>query len=222
MTQAVFEQCVMFEPRQRPAMADVVRRLESIIKDAATAARRRISRPRGGPQVLSKRAKAVVESWCSGSSRVATALESLISRIEDVDLRTKLAELREQVKANLGPRATDPNSGVYNSARLLRFLLQSEMDAHDANVQVVLNYNAREEFAMDAMRERIVKEDLSSFTVPRMAEYLKYQPFNQNIGFGKDGRRIWHFHFGNKCDMTGLKEAFSIEEYVEGRNYHNY
>ena len=212
-------------------MEDIVRSLETIIEDiedaeAVRAKRRQASghdlRLTSGPRVQSDKSKALASPWCARGSRIATALETLVSRIEDANLRTNLEVLCKHVEADLGPQATDAVSGVYNPARLLRFLHQSEMDVDDARAQVVLNFNAREEFAMDAKRERIVSEDLSFGSLPRMEICRKYQPGKNFVGLGKGGRTISYEHFGSECDVDGLKEAFSVEEYVEGRFHHNY
>ena len=212
-------------------MEEIVRRLERIIEDiedaeAVRAKRRQASghrpRPETGPRVLHDKSKALASPWCSRGSRVATALETLVSRIEDANLRTNLEVLCKHVEADLGPQATDAVSGVYNPARLLRFLHQSEMDVDDARAQVVLNFNAREEFAMDAKRERVVSEDLSFSSLPRMGEYRKYQPGSTCAGFGKDDRVISYECFGREWDVDGVKKAFPVEEYVEGRFHRNY
>ncbi len=212
-------------------MEDIVRSLETIIEDiedaeAVRAKRRQASghgrQPKSGPRVLTDKFKALASPWCSRGSRVANALETLVSRIEDANLRTNLEVLCKHVEADLGPQATDPLSGVYNPARLLRFLYQSEMDVDDARAQVVLTFNARKEFAVDAKREHIVSEDFSFGSLPRMKECRKYQPGNHFIGFGKDGRKISYEHLGRECDLDGLKKAFSVEEYVEGGFHHNY
>ena len=212
-------------------MEEIVRRLECIIQDiedaeAVRAKRRQASghdrRLISGPRVEADKFKALASPWCSRGSRVANALETLVSRIEDANLRTKLEVLCKHVEADLGPQATDTLSGVYNPARLLRFLYQSEMDVDDARAQVVLNFNAREEFAMGAKRERVVSEDLSFGSLPRIKEFRKYQPGNNFVGFGKDGSKISYEHFGRECDLDGMKKAFSVEEYVEGGFYRNY
>ena len=144
-------------------------------------------------------------------------METFISRLEDQESRAKLEELRKHVTADLGAQATEPLSGVYNAARLLPFLYQSEMDVGDARTQTILNFNARQEFEMDAKRKLIVGNDLSFDSLPRLAEYRKFQPANQFVGRAKDGRPISYVNFGSQCDVEGLKKAFSVEEYVEGR-----
>ena len=117
--------------------------------------------------------------------------------------------------ADLGAQATEPLSGVYNPVRLFQFLCIAEMDVRDAANQIVLNFNARLEFKLDAKRERIVREDLSFNTLPRMLEYIRYQPFNPFVGRAKDGRAISYLNFGDKCDFEGLGKAFSVDEYID-------
>ncbi len=212
-------------------MEDIVQRLEIIIDDiedaeAVRAKRRRISelnlQSASAPRVRSDKFKARASPWCARGSRVANALETLVSRIEDVNLRTNVEVLRKHVETDLGPQTTDPLYGVYNPARLLRFLHQSGVDVDDARTQVVLNFNAREEFSMDEKRERVVSEDLSSSSLPRMKEYRKYQPGNSFFDLGKDGRVISYQHVGHECDWDGLRKAFSVEDYVERRFHRNY
>ena len=193
-------------------MENVVRKLEKIIEDSEAAPQKA-----HGPIVMVTGTSADVTSPWSSSSKVASAMQTLVSRIEDVELRTKLVELCKAVEADLGLQATDPASGVYNAARLLRFLYGSEKDVGDARTQTVLNFNARKEFEMDAKRELIVNNDHSFDTLPRLAEYRNFQPANQFVGRAKDGRVISYINFGSQCDLEGLKKAFSVEEYVQGR-----
>ena len=193
-------------------MENVVRKLEKIIEDSEA----KPERAAYGPLVMAGTSTDASSPWIS-SSKVANAMQTLTSRIDDVELRTKLVELCKAVEADLGPQATDPASGVYNAARLLRFLYQTEMDVGEARTQTVLNFNARKECNMDAKRELIVSNDLSFDTLPRLAEYRKFQPANQFVGRAKDGRVISYINFGSQCDLEGLKKVFSVEEYVEGK-----
>ena len=213
----VVKHCVKFEPEQRPTMQDVVRRLENLIEAAETEPVMQVSKTRSGPRrtkVAIANAKDLSSPW-RASPKVSTALETFISRIEDQESRAKLEELCKQVAADLGAHRTDPLSGVYNPVRLFQFLCVAEMDVQDAVVQIVLNFNARLEFKLDAKRERIVREDLSFNTLPRMLEYIRYQPFNPFVGRAKDGRAISYLNFGDKCDFEGLGKAFSVEEYID-------
>ena len=184
-------------------MVDVVRRLENIIKDANATNEELLKK--SGPAKLSAASMArrlgnitenanarnevlvknsvpvdltAASSPWQTSPRVGKAMETFISRIEDVDLRTKLTELHKHVEADLGPQATDPHVGVYNPARLLRFLYLNDMNVADARTNIVLNSNARLEFAMDAKRAHIVRDDLNFEGLPRWDELQKCQPNN--------------------------------------------
>ena len=208
----VFKHCVRFEPRERPAIEDVVRRLERIIEDREAAP---ATEQGGDPLVMAGNSPADLPSPWHTSPRIATIMESFTSRIEDLKLRTKLNELCKLVEADLGVQTTSPLNGVYNVSNLLRFLYQSEMDVGDARAQIVLNSNARLEFKMDAKRKHIVSDDLSFDKLPRLGELQQYQPTNKMVGRAKDGRVISYTKFG--ANMHNLKEAFTIEEYVDGQ-----
>ena len=192
-------------------MEDVVQRLEMIIESSEA----RIKRPKSGPRVLSFRAPAAKSPW-SSSSRVMTAMETLASRIEDLELRKKLNQLCKLVENDLGPEVTNPHSGVYCMATLIRFLHCNEMDVNDAKDQIVLNFNARVEFKMDAKRNKIVGENLGFETLPGFAKFVKYQPTNNFVGRAKNGDVVTYTNFGSRCDARGLRNAFSVEEYIEG------
>ena len=213
----VLKHCTKHEPLDRPSMDRVVSWLEVIIEGAEAVPVVEASTSQSRPKVWSKGGGTVVNnnSWVAGSS-VETSLETLVSRLEDPELRAKLEELNKHIGTDLGARAINPRSGVFNAARLLRFLYHSEMDVGDARSQVVLNFNARVEFNMDAKRERIVRDDLGFDTLPRMAEYRKYQPVNNFVGRSKDGRIVSYLNFGSAFDCNGLKEAFPVKEYIEG------
>ena len=203
-------------------MEDVVRRLECIVEDTESApAMKGVKMGASsihGPRVLSAKASGLTRPWQT-SSKVTNAMETFVSRIEDAELRKKLIELGTQVGADLGPEATSPRTGVYNGARLLRFLYRCEMDVSDARTEIVLNSNARLEFKMDTKRERIVSGNLSLKTIPRMGELFKYQPCNHFLGRGKDGRVVGYMICGSRCDFAGVQKAFSVDDYVEGTLY---
>ena len=211
---AVLKHCVKFEPRQRPAMQDVVRRLENIIEAQAAKA----AFWKAGPLVLADRPMAESSPWRT-SSEVMKAMETFTSRIENVDLRTKLNELHKHVEADLGPQATDPHSGVYNPARLLRFLHLNDTNVADARTSIVLNSNARHEFKMDVKRALIVGEDLNFEGLPRSGELQKCQPNNPWIGRTKSGQVVSYINWGARCNYDALKETFSVVEYIDGRSY---
>ena len=194
-------------------MQDVVRRLEKIIEEAETEPVVRDKKI--GPVLVTTDKSNTLSSPWHTSPKVSTAMETFISRIEDQASKEKLEELTKHVTADLGTELTEPHSGVYNSVRLFQFLCITEMDVQDAVIHVVLNFNARVEFKVDAKRERIVREDLSFNTLPRMLEYLRYQPINQFVGRAKDGRTISYLNFGDKCDFEGLRQAFTIDEYID-------
>ena len=192
-------------------MEEVVRRLEMIIEEAETAPAK--AGDKIGPRVLSKKREIELLSPWKSSSKVATAFETFTSRIEDPELRTKIGELCKLVEGDLGSKATNPLTGVYNAPRLLRFLYSTEMNVGDARTQIVLNSNARLEYKMDAKREHIVTGDLSYDRLPRWAELQKYQPTNQLIGRGRDGSAISYINFGS--NLAAMKEAFTVEEYID-------
>ena len=196
-------------------MSKVVRRLEMIIEEVEAAPVKEV-KSRGGPTVVHAGEAVDLESPWRSSSKIKTAMETFASRIEDAEMRDKLDELCELVQADLGPRAVDPVTGIYNAPRLLRFLYCNEMDVGDARTQVVLNSNARQEFTMDVRRERILAENMSFDTVPRVAEYQKYQPNNLCLCRAKNGSVVSYVSYGSKSDFEGMKSAFTLEEYVGG------
>ena len=225
-------------------MEDVVRRLENIIEDAhaineelikksgpaklsAASMARRLGNitenANASNEVLAKNGAPVTLTAASSpwrtSSRVATAMETFTSRIENVDLRTKLNELQKHVEADLGPQATDPHSGVYNPARLLRFLLLNDMNVADSRTSIVLNSNARHEFKMGAKRMLIVRDDLNFGGLPRWGELQKCQPSNPFIGRTKTGQVLSYINWGARCKFDALKKIFSVVEYIDGRSY---
>ena len=191
-------------------MQDVVRRLEEIIEEAET----ELAASFAPALSITDKTNSLSSPWRT-SPKVCTAMETFISRLEEQESRAKLEELRKHVTADLGAQATEPLSGVYNPARLFYFLCSAEMDVRDARNQIVLNFNARVEFKVDAKREHIVLEDLSFNTLPRYLEYLQYQPVNQLVGRAKDGRVITYLNFGGKCDFEGLRKAFTIDQYID-------
>ena len=89
-----------------------------------------------------------------GEALVAAA-QAFASRVGNEEDRTKLGELSKEVESTLGKEAIGALTGVYNSARLYRFLLGNRMDVQDAKLAVVLNSNSRAELEMDAKRDAI-------------------------------------------------------------------
>ena len=91
-----------------------------------------------------------------GEALVAAA-QAFASRVGNEEDRTKLGELSKEVESTLGKEAIGALTGVYNPARLYRFLLGNRMDVQDAKLAVVLNSNSRAELEMDAKRDAICK-----------------------------------------------------------------
>ena len=193
-------------------MEGVVRRLEEIIEDADTVPARSA---KVGPRALKNNKAPDLPSPWHAAPNVSTAMDTFALRIEDPTAMAKLEELRKEVEAALGPQAVNNTYGVYNVARLYRFLLISKMDVQEAKVMTVLNSNARLEFKADEKRRRIIEEDLSYDTLPRFRELLTYQPINNFVGRSKDGCIITYIHLGRDFDIDGLTGAFSIEDYLE-------
>ena len=212
--ETVLKHCTKYEPLERPSMEKVVSRLEKIIQATeAVPAKSKESglTTRSLPTVMSKGTGTVANPWAAGS-RVARCFETFASRLEDAESRQKLDELTMEVSKRLGPKMS---AGVYNPARLFRFLCWNEMDVADTTSAVVVNKNARDEYKMDSMRERIVSEDLSFHTLPRAAAFQKYAPYNPFLGRSKGGHVFDYFNYGDAADFQGLREAFSVEEYTE-------
>ncbi len=196
-------------------MCDVVRRLEMICEAVHEKKEKRTS-VKASPIVNSDKKinGTAINPWTSGTA-VATALETFCSRIKDSESQSKLKELSRETATLLGAQAVDPVAGVYNMVRLYRFLESNKMDVEDAKTAVVLNSNAREEFKLDAKRKLIVEEDLSFNTLPRFAEFVRYQPMNPLMGETKDGRTFGYLSWGNRTDFEGFTKAFLVQDYVD-------
>ena len=147
-------------------------KLETIVEEVETRPRKESSRDLGkvGPRIISMGGQSS-NPWGT-ESHVLTCLENFASRIENEENRTNLEDLRKEAEAVLGPEAVDPELGVYNAARLYRFLKINQMDVQDAISMVVVNSNARAEFKMDAKRERLVREDHSFDSFPHAREFF--------------------------------------------------
>ena len=74
----VLKHCVKFEPRQRPAMQDVVRRLEKIIEEAETEPAVRDKKI--GPVLVTTDKSNTLSSPWRTSPKLSTAMETFISR----------------------------------------------------------------------------------------------------------------------------------------------
>ena len=86
---------------------------------------------------------------------LVAAAQAFASRVGNEEDRTKLGELSKEVESILGEEAIGALTGVYNPARLYRFLLGNWMDVQDAKLAVVMNSNNRAELEMDAKRDAI-------------------------------------------------------------------
>ena len=135
----LFRHCTKFKPKERPAIGDVVQRLEAICK-AADKGEQRGGALRAKPKIVAE--ESTPNPWTEGST-IATALQSFASRIQELKKRQKLQDLRRRVGTVLGTTAVDPISGIYNDARLYRFLCINEMQVQDAKSMVVENASAR-------------------------------------------------------------------------------
>ena len=183
----VFHHCIKYASKLRPDMEDVVRRLELIIKKgeaealpgestAASQKKQSLHLPtlsvKQRPVTKRRPRDANANPWARGS-KVATCLETFISRIEDEEARAKLEEVIKSVGEVLGAHAVDPVLGIYTPPRIYRYLRINEMDTEDTKDMLLLNANARVEFKMDDMRKRIVQDDLCYDTIPRIEELRK-------------------------------------------------
>ena len=164
----LFARCVAFEPRERPEAEEVARQFEEFCKR-----RERLERLARGdtdamPSVSSAfkvmansgLSAAVTSPWAPGSA-ATTAFQSFASRLESEEERTKLRKLRSEVETMLGADAVSATKGVWNSARLLRFLKISGLDVNDAKAQIAASADTRTEHDMDGKRRHIVEENMS-------------------------------------------------------------
>ena len=76
-----------------------------------------------------------LEECCSPSWNVE-AFKSLASRIECEAEQKALLALQHEVQKVLGGVSIDPELGVYNPARLLRFLHGAHLDVADSRVSL--------------------------------------------------------------------------------------
>ena len=103
-------------------MHDVARRLQEMVEGLDEEVQTKRLTKHGSRHALlplnssSTGRGAALSPWRAGG-QVATALESLASRLEDRDHGAKLNDLREKVKEALGAKAVDPIFGCYNAAR---------------------------------------------------------------------------------------------------------
>ena len=195
-------------------MENVVRKLEKIIEDMEAAPRKAHGLVNMPKRSSNTKIKSITNPWAPGSA-VATALDTFGARIEDAESRSKLQELRDEVKEALGAEAVDAAEGVYNAARLYRYLRINKMDVQDAKAMTIVNLNAREEFQMDAKRRLIVEQDLRFDTLPRMQEFIQVQPMNPMVGTSICGDHVGYVCWGSGVNFEGLKKSFTVEEYLD-------
>ena len=163
----LFHRCVSFEPRERPEAEEVARKLEEMCtkrlrlkrlvegdgdEPSSTAAFFKV-------QISSGKGEAVRSAWPSA------AFDTFGSRLASDEERTNLGKLKAEVEGMLGPTAVSATEGVWNAARLLRFLKISGLSVHDAKAQIAISVDTRAEHGMDAKRERIIVENMSFDTI---------------------------------------------------------
>ena len=90
-----------------------------------------------------------------GEEELTDKAQAFPLRVGGTEASAKVEELRDEVEALLGKHAVAAVTGVYNPARLYRFLLRNRMDVQDAKSAVVLNNNGRAVLEMDAKRMAI-------------------------------------------------------------------
>ena len=213
MLETVLKHCTKYEPLERPSMDAVVSRLEMIIEEAdavpSTGASTRRP-PTAAPKSMRREGESSVSNPWKLGSKVATSLDTFASRLEDEESGQKLLELAKEVREVLGPDVTSNMSGVYNHARLYRMLCFNSMDVCDTLSMVIVNSNAREEFGVDAKRQRIVTENLGFSTLPDQDKWRKYQPHNLFLGMSKDGRLVTYYSLGTAADFVGESECGGV------------
>ena len=148
------------------------------------------------------------------------AAQTFVSRLEDLETRTKVEELKTQVETRIGAEVVDILTGVYNRPRLHRFLLANTMDVQDATSAVIQNYAGRVECKMDAKREEIVGSDLGFSTIPRAEEFRSFFPNNPFLARTKDGNVARYFCIGDKANITGFRAAFAPKDSADLLLYH--
>ena len=192
-------------------MTDVARRLKLIVKDMENASLRKLHSTSHLPRNLSGITITSANPW-HAISEVEAAMVAFPLHIKDPEERSKLKELSDEVERTLGTVATSARSGVFTMPTLYLYLCQSEMDVQNAKDMAILVANARKEFEVDKKRQRIIEDDLSYDTLPRFKELLSYQPTNNFVGRGKDGRLVQFIRFGS--ELEGIRKAFTIEDYT--------
>ena len=115
------------------------------------------------------KSRSILNPWIEGSA-VVESLRTYASVLEDPDQRQLLEELHFKVETLFGTEALDPVKGIWNLARLFRFLASADMDVNDAVRLLIVSDSLRVKHRMDAKRELIVSEDLGLSTLPRVKE----------------------------------------------------
>lgn len=163
-TFTVYRDCVRFEPRERPAMGDIVKRLEKMLENLSVLPNRAESDKYLPILSLSfnsfNKSLLTINPW-HDRSPVATALETFASRLKFFEARVMLRELRTAATELLGAEAVSVMSGVYNDVKLFRILCASDMDVQDATSMLLVNANARKEFGILEKRREIVSKGVS-------------------------------------------------------------
>ena len=148
----VLKHCTSHDPLERPPIEDVVSRLEEICERVAAKPKKRVSQFIMSKPMSKHKVKEESENSWSAGSALGTALETFSSRIEPTEDRQKMDQLQKEIKEVLGRKAVDPSSGVFNAARLYRFLRTNKMDVFDTIAAIVDNFNARHDYKMDEKR----------------------------------------------------------------------
>ena len=165
----LFARCTAFEPRQRPAAEEVARKLEALVQRRERLKQisrdRLVSSSKSEKQIASSgQAESVTSPWSPGSL-IAKSLETFSSNLASGKERQALTQLKNEVGSMLGRNAVTGTKGVWNAARLFRFLKIAELNVHDALVKVSLSARARTDHDMKSKRKIIVQENLSFDTL---------------------------------------------------------
>ena len=176
--QKLFARCTKFEPRQRPEISEVAAELKKMCEALERRSKRGgADKPASVPLDISLAKKEVrggsvaANPWKEDSATTA-ALRDFVSKLTNAEERKKLEEFQVKAEALLGAAALDPLTGIFNAARLLRFLKSAEMDLNDAMGLLAMSTRERTKHGVDAKRKRIVVEDLSFNTIPRAEEAM--------------------------------------------------
>ena len=180
-------------------------------------------------------------------AKLVSAAQTFVSRLEDLEARSKIEELKTVLQTRIGAEALDIVAGVYNGPRLHRFLLANKMDVQDATSAIVRNCAGRLEFEMDAKREEIGKRrskcsflslslsrnftrlitpfpvvgsDLGFSTIPRAEEFRSFFPNNPFLARTKGGNVVRYFCIGKMANFAGFRAAFTPKDTADQLLYH--